>query len=444
MSSLWADCLSHLQTKISDTDYSTWLRPLQASNTAEELTLFIQNQFMASWIQDNYYNDIVDLARHLSGNESLKVSLIVGLKPTSSVATNQITETAPNPPAHKQKNGLNPHLTFESFVRGNSNQIAKSIAEQVANSPGGQQHNPYAIYGGTGLGKTHLLQAIGNEVIKQNPNAKVRYVTAERFMGERDMAWKKKNFEEFKRYYRSLDVLLFDEFQYLMVSDKNHSIDDFLNTLDSLINDGKQIVLVSDQYPQNIKGLNEKIKSRLAWGVYAAVQPPDLETRVAILIKKAAEMGAVLHSEVAYFIAQKLRTDVRALESAIKNLVPWANFIGSPITIDSARERLKDMFDSYDYLITIEKIQKIVAEYYNVTVEALVSKSRTRTIARPRQMAMALAKELTSHSLPEIGREFGKRDHTTVLHACKTINELKETDPKLQDDYVILTRKLSS
>jgi chromosomal replication initiator protein len=443
VSSLWADCLSHLQSKISERDFNTWLRPLQASDTTEELTLYAQNQFMVSWVQDQYLNEIIGLARFLSKNENLKVSFQIGLKPVVP-AVSAKDETAV-PVAPKQNHGLNPSLTFESFVKGNSNQIAKSIAEQVAANPGGKNNNPYSIYGGTGLGKTHLMHAIGNEIIKQNPKAKVRYVTGERFMNDRGKAIYKKTIEEFKHYYRSLDVLMIDDIQFLAkFADKNQSSEEFLNTFNALIENGKQIVLVSDVYPQNIEGLDEKIKSRLTWGVNAAIQPPDLETRVAILIQKAAELNAVLSEEVAYFIGQKLRSDVRVLESAIKNLVPWANFIGSPITIDSARERLKDMFDSYDYLITIEKIQKIVAEYYNLKPSDLKAKSRTRTIARPRQIAMALAKELTSHSLPEIGREFGGRDHTTVMHACKTISALRDSDIQLQEDYTILTRKLSS
>lgn len=447
MSSLWSDCLSYLKGNVAAKDYDLWLRGLQAVLNNDVLTIYVQHKFVLNHIQINYLDEITALARHLSGNEALYVLLQIGgvqksVQAVESEAENVMSGSAADA-AHK--NGLNRHLTFENFVQGRSNQIAKSIAEQVAQAAGGSHHNPYSIYGGTGLGKTHLMHAIGNEILKNNPNAKIRYVTGERFMTERNKAIFKKNIEEFKRYYRTLDVLMIDDIHILAkYAEKNQSSEEFLNTFNALIENGKQIVLVSDVYPQNINGLDEKIKSRLTWGVSAAIEPPDLETRVAILIQKADELGAQLDEEVAYFIGQKLRSDVRVLESAIKNLVPWANFIGSPITIDSARERLKDMFDSYDYLITIEKIQKVVAEHYHLKPADLKAKSRTRTIARPRQVAMALAKELTNHSLPEIGREFGGRDHTTVMHACKTINELRNSDVQLQEDYIQLTRKLSS
>ncbi|OOS00915.1 chromosomal replication initiation protein DnaA [Haemophilus paracuniculus] len=446
MSNLWTDCLSHLQTKVTATDYSTWLRPLQAVENNGELTLYAQNQFVGNWVREKFFDEILGLARFLSKNDELQVVIRIGIKPSETQRAAQTDAVPENEPATPTlKTGLNRQLNFENFVQGRSNQIAKSIAEQIAKTPGTSHLNPYSIYGGTGLGKTHLMHAIGNEILKNNPKARIRYLTGERFVNERGKAIHNNTIENFKKFYRSLDVLMVDDIQFLAKYAKtNSSSEEFLNTFNALIENGKQIVVVSDIYPQNIEGLEDRLKSRLTGGINAMIEPPELETRVAILIQKAKELGHDLAEDVAYFIGQKLRSDVRVLESAIKNLVPIANFLGTEITVDTARERLKDMFDSYDYLITIEKIQKTVADYYNIKLADLKSKSRTQTIARPRQIAMALAKELTTHSYPEIAREFGGRDHTTVMHACKKVNELRDSDKTIQEDYTHLTRKLSS
>ncbi|WP_187147152.1 chromosomal replication initiator protein DnaA [Actinobacillus pleuropneumoniae] len=447
VSSLWSDCLNHLQTKVSPTDYSTWLRPLQASFANGELTLYAQNQFVENWVKDKFLAEIVDLARFLSKNDNLAVSIRVGIKPaehrpvspstTSSNSKEEVPETNKN-----FRTGLNESLTFENFVQGKSNQLAKAVAQQVADNPGESHCNPFSLYGGTGLGKTHLLHAVGNEILKRNPQARVVYIHSERFVQDMVKALKGNTIENFKKFYRSLDVLMIDDIQFF--SNKEASQEEFFHTFNSLFERNKQIILASDNFPKNIENIEERIKSRLSWGVSTAIEPPELETRVAILMKKAEERGVELPEEVAFFIGQKLRTNVRELEGALNRVIAWRNFTKRQITIDAVREALKDLIASYDHLITIENIQKTVAEYYNIKMSDLKSKSRTRSVARPRQMAMSLAKELTNHSLPEIGREFGGRDHTTVMHACRTINELRDTDSGIQEDYTNLTRKLSS
>ncbi len=443
MSSLWLDCLSHLQTKVSSTDYSTWLRPLQANEANGELVLYAQNQFVADWVQDKFLREIVGLARFLAKNDQLEVRLRVGIKPTEQP---EPAATAA-PISHENSNntlrsGLNKSLTFDNFVQGKSNQLAKAVAQQVAENSGQSHCNPFSLYGGTGLGKTHLLHAVGNEILKYNPNARVVYIHSERFVQDMVKALKSNTIENFKKFYRSLDVLMIDDIQFF--ANKEASQEEFFHTFNSLFERSKQIIVASDVFPKNIENIEERIKSRLSWGVNAAIEPPELETRVAILMRKSEERQVELPEEVAFFLGQKLRTNVRELEGALNRIIAWSNFTKRPITLDAVREALKDQIAAYDHLITIENIQKTVAEYYNIKMSDLKSKSRTRSVARPRQMAMALAKELTNHSLPEIGREFGGRDHTTVMHACKTILELRESDSSLQEDYINLTRKLSS
>lgn len=443
MSSLWSDCLSHLQTKVSPTDYSTWLRPLQANVANGELTLYAQNQFVANWVQDKFISEILGLARFLSKDENLNVVIRVGVKPIeqSSTATESLIKETPEP-ANNLRTGLSENLTFDNFVQGKSNQLAKAVAQQVAANPGESHCNPFSLYGGTGLGKTHLLHAIGNEIIRLNPNARVVYIHSERFVQDMVKALKGNTIEGFKKFYRSLDVLMIDDIQFF--ANKEATQEEFFHTFNSLFERSKQIIVTSDVFPKNIENIEERIRSRLSWGVNAAIEPPELETRVAILMKKSEERGILLEEDVAFFLGQKLRTNVRELEGALNRVIAWSNFTKRQITIDAVREALKDLIASYDHLITIENIQKTVAEYYNIKMSDLKSKSRSRSVARPRQMAIALARELTNHSLPEIGREFGGRDHTTVMHACKTINELRDTDSSIQEDYVNLTRKLSS
>lgn len=439
MSSLWSDCLSHLQTKVSPTDYSMWLRPLQASFADGELVLYAQNRIVAGWVKDKFLSEIVALVRFLTNDPNVVVLIKEGFKPEE-VLNPQNKEIAEG--SAPLRTNINPKLTFESFVQGNSNQLAKAIAEQVANNPGESHCNPFSLYGGTGLGKTHLLHAVGNHILSQNPKMRVVYIHAERFIQDITKAIRANTIENVKKFYRSLDVLMIDDIQFLAKAEKTQ--EEFFHTFNSLFEQGKQIIVASDAFPKNIEGLEERMRSRLSWGVNAAIEPPELETRVAILIKKAKERGVELNEEVAFFLGQKLRTNVREIEGALNRVIAWGDFKKCPITVDVVRESLKDLFSTYDNLITIENIQRTVAEYYNITMADIKSKSRSRSVARPRQMAMALAKELTSHSLPEIGREFGGRDHTTVMHACKTINELRLTERSLQEDYTHLTRKLSS
>lgn len=443
MSSLWSDCLSHLQTKVSPADYSTWLRPLQASSTSSELVLYAQNQFVANWVKDKFMAEIVGLARFLGKNDDLNVTIQVGNKPVEeAVPTAQSIAKSQPEITTNIRSGITENLTFDNFVQGKSNQLAKAVAQQVAANPGENHCNPFSLYGGTGLGKTHLLHAIGNEILSKNPNARVVYIHSERFVQDMVKAIKANTIENFKKFYRSLDVLMIDDIQFF--ANKEATQEEFFHTFNSLFERSKQIIVTSDVFPKNIENIEERIRSRLSWGVNAAIEPPELETRVAILMKKAEERGIELTEDVAFFLAQKLRTNVRELEGALNRAIAWKNFTHRPITVDAMREALKDLLASYDHLITIENIQKTVAEYYNIKMSDLKSKSRTRSVARPRQMAMALAKELTNHSLPEIGREFGGRDHTTVMHACKTINELRESGGSIQEDYTHLTRKLSS
>ncbi|MDH2924576.1 chromosomal replication initiator protein DnaA [Nicoletella semolina] len=447
MSSLWSDCLSHLQTKVSPTDYSTWLRPLQADFRQGELVLYAQNKFVADWVQDKFINEIIGLARFLHKDENLNVLIRVGTKPAeqatpSRSSDNQSTNTTQEVVSQAPHSGLTESLTFDNFVQGKSNQLAKAVAQQVASNPGESHCNPFSLYGGTGLGKTHLLHAVGNEILRLNPNARVVYIHSERFVQDMVKALKSNTIENFKKFYRSLDVLMIDDIQFF--ANKEATQEEFFHTFNSLFDRSRQIIVTSDVFPKNIENIEERIRSRLSWGVNAAIEPPELETRVAILMKKAEERGIVLSEEVAFFLGQKLRTNVRELEGALNRVIAWSNFTKRQITVDAVREALKDLISSYDHLITIENIQKTVAEYYNIKIADIKSKSRTRSVARPRQMAMALAKELTNHSLPEIGREFGGKDHTTVMHACKTIIEKRNSDPVIQEDYIHLTRKLSS
>ncbi|WP_434802822.1 chromosomal replication initiator protein DnaA [Mannheimia cairinae] len=446
MSSLWSDCLNHLQTKVSPTDYSTWLRPLQASSNNGELTLYAQNQFVENWVKDKFLSEITELARFLAKNDNLIVSLKVGIKPTEQTKPVAKQKEADYSESGQSgfKTGLNPHQTFDNFVQGRSNQLAKLVAQQVVDNLGESHCNPLSFYAGTGLGKTHLLHAIGNELIKRTPTMRVLYIHLERFYRDIIKAINSSNndAEKIKKFYRSLDVLMIDDIQFL--ANKPKVQEEFLHLLNALFEQRKQIILTSDVLPKNIDKIDTAIKSRLSGGISATIEPPELETRVAILRYKAAERGADLQEDAAYLMGQKLRTNVRELEGALNRVIAWQKLTLRPITVDAVRETLQDLFASFDYLITIENIQRIVAEYYNIKVADIKSKSRARSVARPRQMAMALAKELTNHSLPEIGREFGGRDHTTVMHACKTINELRDAETSIQEDYTNLTRKLSS
>lgn len=446
MSSLWQDCLSHLQDKVSPTDFSTWLRPLQADLDQEMLVLYAPNRFVIGWVQDRYLSQIKDTVRFLSANPQFKVKLVEGIRPQNSTPAAQ---SAVAPEAAKTaeeskpfRSNLNLKHTFENFVEGKSNQMARAVAQKVADNPGSSDSNPLYLYGGTGLGKTHLLHAIGNGILADNPKAKVVYMHSERFVQEMVKALRNDKIDHFKKFYRNLDALLIDDIQFF--ANKEGTQEEFFHTFNALFESNHQIILTSDRYPKEIEKIEDRLKSRFGWGLSIAIEPPDLETRVAILMKKAEESGMDLPEEVAFFIGQKLRTNVRELEGALNRVRAWSDFKGEHITIDLVREALKDMLALQDKLVTIENIQKIVAEYYKIKVSDLKSKSRSRSVTRPRQLAMALAKELTNRSLPEIGKAFGDRDHTTVLHACRTIADLREKDNNIQEDFSNLIRTLSA
>ncbi|MDP8033390.1 chromosomal replication initiator protein DnaA [Pasteurella atlantica] len=446
MSSLWRDTLDHLQTKVSSQEFNAWLRPLQATLSNDQLTLYAHNSFIIDWVQNKYLSEITELVRFLSKNDNLTVVIREGKKPVETEIKTQTQSVSTNKNEvfkSSIQTGLLEGLTFDNFVQGKSNQLALSIAQSVVENIGESYCNPFSLYGSTGLGKTHLLHAIGNEILKNNPDAKVVYIHSERFLQNMINALQNRHtIEKFKQFYRSLDVLMIDDIQFF--ANKVATQEEFFHTFNTLFERSKQIVVASDVFPKNIQNIEERIRSRLSWGVNAAIEPPELETRVAILMKKAEERGERLEENVALFLAQKLRTNVRELEGALNRVIAWRNFTKRPITIDAVREALKDLMSSYEHLITIENIQKTVAERYNIKISDLKSKSRKQMFARPRQIAMALAKELTNHSLPEIGREFGGKDHTTVMHAIKRINELMDSDSNLREDYINLTRKLSS
>ena len=341
----------------------------------------------------------------------------------------------------RQAPGLRLGFTFESFVEGKSNQFARAASMQVAENPGGA-YNPLFIYGGVGLGKTHLMHAIGNLMLEKNPAANVVYLHSERFVADMVAALQHNAINEFKRFYRSLDALLIDDIQFF--ARKERSQEEFFHTFNALLEDQQQVILTCDRYPKEVEGLEERLKSRFGWGLTVAIEPPELETRAAILMSKADLTGAELPSEVAVFVAQRIRSNVRELEGALRRVVASAHFTGRPITVDLAREALRDLIALQDKLVTIDNIQKTVAQYYKIRVADLISKRRTRSIARPRQIAMALSKELTNHSLPEIGDAFGGRDHTTVLHACRKVAELREGNSTVDEEYGLLLRSLST
>ncbi|MDO4626978.1 MAG: chromosomal replication initiator protein DnaA [Pasteurellaceae bacterium] len=452
LSSLWQECLVRLQDQISSADFNMWLRPLKASQTAPNvLTLYAWNNFVKIQLENVYLSQINKLMQELSQNANLELVVVdesrlpkqdLPLANQSEAAQPTDAPIQNDEPAPQFRSHLNPYHLFANFVEGKSNQMARAVGQKVANHPGDKSSNPLFLYGGTGLGKTHLLQAVGNGILQNNAQAKVLYIHADRFMQEYVKALQTNKMDSFKRYYRSLDALLIDDIQFL--SGRDGTQEEFFNTFNALFEGQKQIILTSDRYPREIEKIDDRLKSRFSWGLSIAIEPPELETRVAILLKKAEEKQIDLPEDVAFFIGQKLRTNVRELEGALNRVHAYAGFKGQAITIDFVRETLKDMLSSQDKLVTVENIQKEVAEYYRIKVSDLKSKNKMRSVARPRQLAMALAKELTNRSYPEIGKGFGDRDHTTVLYACRKIEELRAEESSLQEDWSNLIRKLSA
>lgn len=456
--SLWQQCLARLQDELPSTEFSMWIRPLQAELQDNTLALYAPNRFVLDWVQDRYLNNINGLLNDFCGNEVPLLRFEVGKPGTASVPRTSKTVPASKPGATAKRtaplwdsvpvitepayrSNVNVKNTFDNFVEGKSNQLARAAARQVADNPGGA-YNPLFLYGGTGLGKTHLLHAVGNGIMLRKPSAKVVYMHSERFVQDMVKALQNNAIEEFKRYYRSVDALLIDDIQFF--ANKERSQEEFFHTFNALLEGNQQIILTSDRYPKEINGVEDRLKSRFGWGLTVAIEPPELETRVAILMKKADEHKIRLPGEVAFFIAKRLRSNVRELEGALNRVIANANFTGRPVTIDFVREALRDLLALQEKLVTIDNIQKTVAEYYKIKVADLLSRRRSRSVARPRQMAMALAKELTNHSLPEIGDAFSGRDHTTVLHACRKIELLREESHDIKEDFSNLIRTLSS
>ena len=445
---LWKQCLDRLEEEIPEQPFNTWIRPLHAETHAEgNLRLLAPNRFVLDWVREHYLGLIQDTLTGLTPEQPAQVRLEVG--------TRQIAPAAEKPreptrfaraanreqPAQAPSNHtLNTTFTFETFVEGKSNQLARAASMQIGENPGGA-YNPLFIYGGVGLGKTHLMHAVGNLILQGNPNARVVYLHSERFVADMVKALQHNAINEFKRYYRSVDALLIDDIQFF--AGKERSQEEFFHTFNALMESQQQIILTCDRYPKEVDGLEERLKSRFGWGLTVAIEPPELETRVAILMAKAAQAQVEMPDEVAFFIAKRIQSNIRELEGALRRVAASSRFTGRPVTLDFVKEALRDLLALQDKLVSIENIQKTVAEYYKIRVAELLSARRSRSIARPRQVAMALAKELTSHSLPEIGDSFGGRDHTTVLYACRKVNELRDSDIRIKEDYYNLLRTLT-
>lgn len=486
---LWQQCVELLRDELPAQQFNTWIRPLQVEADSDELRIYAPNRFVLDWVNEKYLGRLLELLGERSEGMAPALSLLIGSKrsaaarvapaapvttaaaaPASSVArSDEPTTAAANEPSRssfdpmagastqtapvrtersvqvegalKHTSYLNRTFTFENFVEGKSNQLARAAAWQVADNPK-HGYNPLFLYGGVGLGKTHLMHAVGNHLLKKNPNAKVVYLHSERFVADMVKALQLNAINEFKRFYRSVDALLIDDIQFF--AKKERSQEEFFHTFNALLEGGQQVILTSDRYPKEIEGLEERLKSRFGWGLTVAVEPPELETRVAILMKKADQAKVDLPHDAAFFIAQRIRSNVRELEGALKRVIAHSHFMGRDITIELIRESLKDLLALQDKLVSVDNIQRTVAEYYKIKISDLLSKRRSRSVARPRQVAMALSKELTNHSLPEIGDAFGGRDHTTVLHACRKIAELRESDADIREDYKNLLRTLTT
>jgi len=445
LSPLWNSCVQQLENDLPEQQFNTWIRPLQAIEKNGVLQLLAPNRFVVDWVNTHFIERIREILRQSQPDACLQVMLGVGSR--SQTATTEKTASVGARPAPQPAmvptlgSRLNADYNFETFVEGKSNQLAKAAAIQVAANVG-RAYNPLLIYGGVGLGKTHLMHAIGNAIIAANPAAKVAYVHSERFVGDMVKALQHNRINQFKRAYRSLNALLIDDIQFF--AGKERSQEEFFHTFNALLEGQNQVILTCDRYPKEVSGLEERLKSRFGWGLTVAIEPPELETSVAILMSKADQENVDLPEEVAFFIARRIRSNVRELEGALRRVAANSKFTGQPITLEFARDALRDLLAVQEKLVTVENIQKIVAEYYKIRLADMLSKRRSRSIARPRQIAMSLAKELTSHSLPEIGDLFGGRDHTTVLHACRKIKQLRESENRVGEDYQNLLRTMNS
>lgn len=450
---MWQKVVGLLQQELPTQQFNTWIRPLTHSSDGVALYIYAPNRFICDWVREKYAHRITDI---VSESNSFSLKLVFQVSEASEPIALAPTEVPERPGPIKagfpskapdvfgrlgRSSNLNKKYTFASFVEGKSNRVAKAAATQVVESPG-NVYNPLFIYGASGLGKTHLMLAVGNEVLKVNPNSKVLYIRSETFVMDYVKAIQNNATDEFKRFYRTADVLLIDDIHFF--AQKKQSQEELFHTFNALLEDEHQIILTSDRYPKELEGVDERLKSRFAWGLTVEIEPPELETRVAILMKKAEEAKKHLPTDAAFFIAQKIRSHVRELESALNRVFATAQFSNSEITVGLVKDSLKDLLAIQDRLVTVDNIQKTVAEYYKIKLSDLTAKTRRRTIARPRQVAMSLSKELTNLSLPEIGEAFGGRDHTTVMHACKRIHELKLSDSDVLEDYNNLARLLGS
>jgi chromosomal replication initiator protein len=456
----WQRCLDAFRDELTPQQFNTWIRPLAVEGSAEGYRLLAPNRFVLQWVKERFSDRIAELAATVEGRAVPIVLAIVDAVPAAaprSPATSPAPAAAPAPaPAPRSpdlagtpvsansgvrrfdQTSLNPSFTFASFVAGKANQLARAAGMQVAEHP--TSYNPLFVYGGVGLGKTHLIQAIGNDILGRNPGAKIRYIHAETYVSDVVRAYQHRAFDDFKRYYRSLDLLLIDDIQFF--NGKNRTQEEFFYLFNTLIEAHKQVVITCDTYPKEISGIEERLISRFGWGLTVALEPPELEMRVAILLSKAASVGLKFDEQVAFFIAKHIRSNVRELEGALKRVAAYSSFHGQEITLPVAKEALRDLLAVQNRQVSIENIQKTVADYYKIRVSDMHSKKRSRAIARPRQVAMALAKELTQLSLPEIGSNFGGRDHTTVLHACRQIVRLRESVPELNHDVNFLLQVL--
>ena len=463
MDTFWLSCLEHFEKELSAQQFNTWIKPLHLERSQDAhklaLTLLAPNRFVMQWVKENFLADIEQMAEdHFSRTVRFQLKLAdqfsaqipapvienadIDSRPVAAVfdAPIVLAQKAPRDPMgrdpkekqEKNPSRLNPSFTFNTFVTGKANQLARAGAIQVAERPGAA-YNPFFIYGGVGLGKTHLIQAIGNSVLEHNPTAKVRYIHSEQYVSDVVRAYQHKAFDDFKRYYHSLDLLLIDDIQFF--GGKNRTQEEFFYAFNALIEAHKQVIITCDSYPKEISGMEERLISRFGWGLTVAVEPPELEMRVAILLKKALMENIVLDENVAFFIAKHIRSNVRELEGALKRVLAYSRFTGHALSLDLAREALKDLLAVQNRQISIENIQKTVADYYKIKVAEMYSKKRSRIVARPRQMAMAISKELTPLSLPDIGEAFGGRDHTTVLHGYRKIAELRASDPSINRDF---------
>jgi len=465
VSGFWSHCLNHFERELSAQQFATWFRVLSAEETDSSITVVAPNAFISKWVRDRYLSTIDSLAvdyfpeprtvRLAVASEAAKAaSAKVSSAPQASTAVAETAveampasaaapETVSSAPAivTTRESTLNPTFTFDSFVTGKANQLARAAAMQVAGNPG-DAYNPLFIYGGVGLGKTHLLQAIGNELLRDRPTARVRYIHAERYVSDVVKAYQHKAWDAFKQSYAALDLLLIDDIQFF--NNKSSTQEQFFYLFNALTEAKKQVIITCDTYPKEIEGIEDRLKSRFSWGLTVQVEPPETEMRVAILLAKAKQVGVELDEQVAFFIAKHIRSNVRELEGGLKRVIAYAGFHNVSITPQVAKEALRDLLAVQSRQISIENIQKTVADYYKIKVSDMHSKKRSRIVARPRQMAMSLAKELTPMSLPEIGQNFGGRDHTTVLHACRQIASLRESTPQIQHDFAFLLQVLRS